>query len=87
MKTEMLVDGKIDMCAICQDAEWHQAKSIQAAIAAGLMPSDAAAYVAAYFELAAETHDQVQGVRGPRDMRFEDHLSDAQWERLQLVVR
>jgi hypothetical protein len=75
---QWLIDGRINLSAICADASWHRGTILDSLRGYGLPPDDAEAYTAFACAEYATEHG------GTADMRPQEYLSDSQWERLSL---
>lgn len=71
---EWIIDGEINLTGICESAEWHRLTAIEE-LSKQLPRSDAEAFVDLAFADAAQDSD----------VRAQDCVNDAQWERLTIV--
>jgi len=70
------IDSRINLTAICEDAQWHRLSIIDELVASKLERKDAEAF--ADFAIC----EMVQAGGGISDHRPEDEVTDEQWERL-----
>ena len=77
MNTHWKAD-EIDVTAICEEAEWHQATAIDLGIAAGFERVDAEAFVEFVFNEAALEENR------PTDGPSEDLVTEEQYDRLSI---
>jgi hypothetical protein len=73
-----LIDGRVNLTEICEQAQWHRATAIDGVMAAGIGRRDAEAFVSTAFAEYAILHG---GTADDPD----SFLTDEQWDRLSEV--